>query len=123
MRRKRTCAHELNELRVLQRNQKRIAIGQPSSKEMVMSLYLPMFGMPLIGWLILSAEGEPVPFFELTLPPLTGPNEALAERMEELYELGGTIGYFLIGLHTLAALVHHYLLRDLVLARMLPTRP
>jgi cytochrome b561 len=85
-------------------------------------LYLLMFGMPLAGWLILSAEGKPVPYFGLTLPPLVGPNEALAERVEELHELGGTIGYFLIGLHTLAALVHHYLLRDFVLARMLPAR-
>ena len=85
-------------------------------------LYLLMFGMPLAGWLILSAEGKPIPYFGLTLPPLTGPNEALAERVEELHELGGTIGYFLIGFHTLAALVHHYLLRDFVLARMLPAR-
>lgn len=85
-------------------------------------LYLLMFGMPLAGWLILSAEGKPIPYFGLTLPPLVGPNEVLAERVEELHELGGTIGYFLIGLHTLAALVHHYLLRDFVLARMLPAR-
>jgi cytochrome b561 len=53
---------------------------------------------------------------------LVGPDEALAERMEALHELGGTLGYFLIGLHAAAALAHHYLLRDNALARMLPGR-
>lgn len=85
-------------------------------------LYVLMIGMPIAGWIILSAEGKPVPFFELTLPPLVGSNEGLAERVEELHEVAGTIGYYLIGLHALAALVHHYVLRDRVLARMLPAR-
>lgn len=85
-------------------------------------LYLFMFAMPVLGWLALSADGEPVPFFGLTLPALTGPSEALAERVEEVHETIGTIGYFLIGLHALAALVHHYVFRDNALARMLPRR-
>jgi len=29
-------------------------------------------------------------------------------------------GYYLIGLHALAALLHHYLIRDNTLQRMLP---
>lgn len=85
-------------------------------------LYGLMVAMPLAGWLILSAEGKSVPFFGLTLPSLVLPNENLAERVEELHELGGTIGYFLIGLHTLAVLLHHYVLRDRILSRMLPVR-
>lgn len=82
-------------------------------------LYLLMIGMPLAGWLILSAEGDPVPFFGLTLPPLTGADEALAERIEELHEAVGTIGYWLIGLHAVGALFHHYVVRDNTLLRML----
>lgn len=85
-------------------------------------LYVLMIGMPVAGWLILSAEGKAVPFFGLDLPPLTSENKVLAERVEELHELGGTIGYWLIGLHAFASLVHHYVLRDRVLARMLPLR-
>jgi len=34
----------------------------------------------------------------------------------------GTTGYFLIGLHAVAALYHHYIKRDNTLTRMLPER-
>lgn len=85
-------------------------------------LYALMIGMPLGGWLILSAEGEPIPFFGLLLPPLTGPNAELAELVEEVHESVGEAGYVLIALHAAASLVHHYLLRDDTLRRMLPWR-
>lgn len=86
------------------------------------ALYAFMIAMPLAGWAILSAEGDPVPFFGLNLPPLVAPSGALAERIETLHELGGTIGYYLIGLHAAAALVHHYCLRDDTVLRILPRR-
>ena len=86
------------------------------------ALYLFLLAMPLAGWLILSAEGEAISFFGLPVPPLVGPDEALADRVEELHELGGTIGYVLIGVHAAAALAHHYLLRDDTLRRMWPGR-
>lgn len=85
-------------------------------------LYALMIGMPLAGWLILSADGKPIPFFGLTLPPLVAPDAALGERVEELHKFVGTLGYFLIGLHAAAALLHHYVLRNRVLTRMLPLR-
>lgn len=87
-----------------------------------LALYALMIAMPLLGWLTLSAEGDPVVWLGLELPPLAGPDEALAERAEELHEAIGKVGYFLIGVHAAAALLHHYLLRDGVLARMLPGR-
>lgn len=86
------------------------------------ALYALMIGMPIAGWLILSAEAETIPFFGLELPPIVSPDEALAGRVEELHELGGTIGYWLIGLHAAAVLFHHYFLRDGLMARMLPRR-
>ena len=79
-----------------------------------------MIGMPIAGWLILSAEGKNIPFFGLELPALVGKDAQLAERIEETHELGGTIGYWLIGIHAAASLFHHYILRDRVLARMMP---
>lgn len=85
-------------------------------------LYGFMAAMPLAGWLILSAEGKPIPFFGLELPPLLAPNEDTAHLIEEIHETAGTVGYFLIGLHASAALVHHYLMRDNTLTRMLPSR-
>lgn len=86
------------------------------------ALYALMIGMPVAGWLILSGEAKPIPFYGLDLPPLIAENKELAEILEEIHETGGTIGYFLIGLHALAALFHHYFVRDDTLRRMLPKR-
>lgn len=88
-----------------------------------LGLYAFMLAMPLLGWLTLSAEGEAVRWLGLDLPPLVGESEALAERFEELHAAVGTIGYVLIGVHTAAALFHHYVLKDRVLAGMLAERP
>ena len=81
-----------------------------------------MIGMPVAGWMILSAEGETIPFYGLELPALIGKNEQLAEQVEEIHELGGTIGYWLIGAHAAASLFHHYILRDRLFSRMIPVR-
>ncbi len=51
---------------------------------MHLALYVFMLAMPLLGWLLLSAEGEPVPFFGLELPALVGPDPALADSVEPL---------------------------------------
>lgn len=83
------------------------------------ALYALMIALPLLGWRTLSAEGDPIPFFGLALPPLGGPNEALAEQVEELHATLGVVGYWLIGLHAAAALFHHYVLGDATLRRML----
>lgn len=85
-------------------------------------LYGLMVVMPLVGWLILSAAGKPIPFFGLQLPPLISPNEQWVDLLKEVHEIGATVGYFLIGLHATAALYHHYALRDNTLSRMLPSR-
>ena len=87
-----------------------------------LALYVLLLALPVLGWLILGAEGKPVPFFGLELPPLIGPDEARAESLEELHKTVGTIGYWLIGLHAAAALFHHYVQRDNTLTRMLPLR-
>jgi len=88
------------------------------AKIMHLSLYVFMIFMPIAGWIILSAEGHGVPFFGLELPPLVDKNEALAEQVEEIHKLVGEIGYYLIGLHVLAGLFHHYVKRDNTLKRI-----
>lgn len=86
------------------------------------ALYAFMLAMPVAGWVILSASGKTIPFFGLELPALVGQSKALAGQVKELHETVGTIGYFLIGLHALAALFHHYVVKDDTLLRMLPGR-
>ena len=84
------------------------------------ALYAFMLGMPIAGWTILSAEGDAIPFFGLQLPGLVGHSESLAKQVQEVHETVGTIGYFLVGFHALAALFHHYIVKDDTLRRMLP---
>ena len=91
-----------------------------SGSLMHVALYILMIGLPLAGWLVLSASGKPVPFFGLQLPALVGENKALADLFKDIHETGATAGYFLIGLHAAAALFHHYVVRDNTLRRMLP---
>ncbi len=92
------------------------------AKLMHLALYALMIGAPLAGWLILSAADKPIPFFGLELPALIGPDKALAGQIKELHELAGSAGYWLIGLHAIAGLYHHYVVRDNTLTRMLPGR-
>ena len=92
------------------------------AKIVQLALYLLMMGMPVAGWLILSAAGKPVPFYGWELPALIAENTDTAELIEEIHETVGTVGYALIALHAVAALYHHYILRDDTLRRMLPQR-
>jgi len=92
------------------------------AKIVQLSLYVLMIGMPIGGWLILSGEGKPIPFWGLELPPLITENEDTAEFIEEIHKFVGTAGHFLIGIHAIAALFHHYVQKDNTLTRMLPRR-
>ncbi len=83
------------------------------------TLYLLMIGMPIAGWLILSTAGKPIPFFGLELPSLIAENKELSKSIKELHETVGSLGYFLIGIHTVAALFHHYVVKDNTLKRMM----
>lgn len=87
-----------------------------------LALYGLMIVLPLLGWITLSAEGDAIPFFGLQLPALVNANEALADRTEEVHETLATVGYFLIALHAIAALFHHYVQRDNALRRMTLSR-
>lgn len=92
------------------------------AKFMHIALYALMVGMPLLGWLQLSAAGKVIPFFGYELPALMGENKDLAGIVKDVHEFIGTAGYFLIGIHALAALYHHYVKHDNTLLRMLPRR-
>lgn len=81
-----------------------------------------MIGMPLLGWLALSAAGKPVPFFGLEFSSLITENAGLAKPVKKLHETIGSAAYLLLGLHAAAALFHHYVRRDDTLRRMLPQR-
>ncbi|MEG0248505.1 MAG: cytochrome b [Pseudomonas sp.] len=87
---------------------------------MHLALYLMMIGLPLAGWLILSAANKPIPFYGFELPALIAPDPDMAKFIKGWHERIGSWGYWLIGLHALAGLYHHYVQRDNTLVRMLP---
>ena len=91
-----------------------------SAKSMHVALYALMIGLPVLGWLILSAKGQAAPFWGYDLPPLIGANASLGKWLKNVHEFGATAGYFLIGAHAAAALFHHYVIRDNTLERMAP---
>lgn len=93
-----------------------------AAHSMHLALYAWMIAMPLLGWLIISAEGKQIVILGYTLPWLMQPSASWAERFEQAHEWGALAGYWMIGLHALAGMAHHYLWRDGTLLRMLPTR-
>jgi cytochrome b561 len=85
-------------------------------------LYFLFFAAPLSGWLFSSANGfQTVYLGVLPIPDLLPKNKALAEILKLTHH---AINYALaavVALHAAAALKHHFIDRDDVLLRMVPT--
>jgi cytochrome b561 len=84
-------------------------------------LYALLMVIPLSGWLYSSAAGVQVVYLGLIpLPDLVSKDRALADVLRNVHV---TLNFTLLGLvciHVAAALKHHFVDRDAVLARMLP---
>ena len=86
-----------------------------------LALYGLLAAIPALGVSMSWAKGRSVDFFGLyTLPALFGPDRALASMLKEAHEATATALLVLIGIHAAAALLHHYVLKDGTLRRMLP---
>ena len=85
------------------------------------ALYLFLLGEPILGMLAVNYAGEAVtlPWSGVALPVLVQANPGAREVVEELHESLGEIFYWVIGLHVVAALWHHFVKRDNTLRRML----
>jgi len=84
-------------------------------------LYVLLLAMPLTGWIMSSARNFPVSWFSLfQLPDLVKPNQAVYRAMVQTHLALAWTLVLTVGLHVLAALKHHFVLRDDVLRRMLP---
>jgi cytochrome b561 len=83
-------------------------------------IYAGLIAMPLLGWAQSSARARHFKLFGLPVPSLVRHDPDLAERLGSWHTQLGWVLLGLIGLHALAALYHHYVLRDHVLRAMLP---
>jgi cytochrome b561 len=90
-----------------------------SAKLVHILLYLVMFCLPISGILTVQSGGHEVMFFGWALPHLIAPDPDLRHTIKDMHELVGNAVYYLVGLHVLGALWHHFLRKDEVLRRML----
>lgn len=92
-----------------------------SARGLHLSLYAFLVVMPLLGLATAWSDGKALylPFTDIAVPALLPQDKALAAQLEELHGSIGEFFYWVIGLHVLAALYHHWLRRDDTLRRML----
>ncbi|KPW87263.1 cytochrome b561 [Pseudomonas congelans] len=85
------------------------------------ALYAFLFAQPLLGLLTVMVEkgALPIPLTDLQIPWPLATSDRLAETFEDVHKLLGSIFYYVIGLHVLAALWHHLVRKDNTLKRML----
>ena len=86
-------------------------------------LYALMLAIPLSGWLMSSAKGFTTVWFGvLPLPDLVGKDAELGNQLQSVHVALNFALLTLVGGHAAAALKHHFIDRDNVLASMLPGR-
>jgi len=95
--------------------------SQPMAHGLHWLLYGLMIAVPVIGIVLTFARGQSLPLFSLAEIPSPWPRDrALARSLKGIHELGANLTILLATIHVAAALVHHYLLKDDTLRRMLP---
>jgi len=86
-------------------------------------LLVGLVATPLLGWALSNARGQTLALLGvLPLPTLLERNRDLADALEQAHEVVAWTLIALAVLHALAALWHHLVIRDGVLASMLPWR-
>jgi cytochrome b561 len=86
------------------------------------ALYALIFALPISGWVMSSARNFAVSWFGIfQIPSLVSPDPKLFKQMEDLHQLLFTALLVAALLHVIGAFKHHYIDRDDVLRRMLPT--
>lgn len=85
-------------------------------------LYLLLIALPVLGVVMMQANGKPVALLGMPLPLLTGEDKGFADQIKEVHELLGNAMIVLIVAHVVGALWHHIRQGDDTLLRMLPPR-
>jgi len=85
-------------------------------------IYLGMLAMPLLGWAQSSAKMHKFKLFGARFPRIFGHDRQMGDWLGVWHENLAWTMLALIGLHSAAALYHHFVRRDHVLVDMLRTR-
>ena len=82
-------------------------------------LYVLMIAIPLSGWLMSSAKGfQTVWFGVLPIPDLLGRDRELGDLLQQVHKLLNLLLMLTLAGHVVAALWHHFVLKDDTLRRM-----
>jgi cytochrome b561 len=86
------------------------------------ALYVLLVLQPILGYLDSNLWGVDVLLFDrIKLPALIGEMKPLNEYIDAVHVYAGWLMLLLIGMHSAAALYHHFWRRDNVMRRMLPS--
>lgn len=85
-------------------------------------LYVLVIAMPLAGWIGSSAAGKGPHIGDMVLQLPVPEDKSLKSLMFEMHELIAYLIIAFVSIHVLAALYHHFVLKDDVLRRMWPKR-
>jgi cytochrome b561 len=92
-----------------------------ASKATHYMLYALLIAEAVLGFTFRWGAGRPMAFFGSGIPPLIGEiARPLRRQLREFHEWIGWAIVIIAVVHALAALYHHYVLKDRVLVRMLP---
>ncbi|MDC0726709.1 cytochrome b561 [Phytobacter diazotrophicus] len=85
-------------------------------------IYLLFIALPILGLLMMYNRGGNWIAFGLSMPHAAEANFDLVDMLKEYHETLAMFGYYVIALHALAALAHHYFFKDNTLLRMMPKK-
>ena len=84
-------------------------------------LYALLIVLPVLGWINANARGWTVQLFgAIPLPSLVAQGSPFGREMGDIHQLAAMVLFGAAGLHVLGALYHRFVLKDLLLQRMLP---
>ena len=90
-------------------------IQRKAFKLMKLCLYICLFAVPLLGWFTLASTQTSFSLLGMVLPQMLFSSNA---DLGNIHPIIANIFITLIGLHALAALIHHFILKDNVLKSM-----
>ncbi|MBD1576002.1 cytochrome b561 [Vibrio sp. S11_S32] len=85
-------------------------------------LYLGFIALPILGISLLFVAGKSWPLLGISMPAASIADKATAGTIKDFHEWIANAGYFVIGIHAIAALYHHYVVKDDTLVRMMPNK-
>ena len=93
------------------------------ARAMHLVLYLFIFAQPILGILLVNSGGSPVRLAGIHLNiQLYGEDMRAHHAIHTVHVLLGQAFYWVIGLHAIAAVIHHFVLKDETMRRMLGVR-